>query len=56
MERTHKKPQAKQEPDRKSWNARTINYLTQEEMRKLLAVIENPRDFGVESDSYRKPG
>jgi len=53
MERTHKKSQPKQAPDRKSWNARTISYLTQDEMRKLLAVIENPRDFAIFLLAYR---
>jgi hypothetical protein len=47
MEHPRKKPQPKQAPERKSWNARTISYLTQDEMRKLLAVIENPRDFAI---------
>jgi hypothetical protein len=47
--RTKKKPTKPQ----KSWTADTIQFLTQDELRKLFSVIPHKRDYALFLVAYR---
>jgi site-specific recombinase XerC len=51
MPRTHAKKKTKK--PQKSWSADTIQFLTQAELKKLLSVISNTRDYAIFLVAYR---
>jgi len=40
-------------PSQKPWTAASINFLTQDEMRRLLDAIDSKRDFAIFLLAYR---
>src|SRR5919108_1067998 len=40
-------------PSQKRWTAATINFLTQDEMRRLLDVIDSKHDYAIFLLAYR---
>jgi site-specific recombinase XerD len=43
----------KPKPTSRAWSADTIIYLTQDELRRLLKAIDNPRDYAIFLLAYR---
>src|SRR2546430_4569446 len=50
---TPKRSTRKPKPATRAWSADTIIYLTQDELRRLFDVIDNPRDYAIFLLAYR---